>query len=91
MIKLPFTKAIYNIVARKTALKNPTFANKKLNVGLCCENTVSIKQIPFLTMTNRESIKTPTVNHKYEEGETTPGKGSMTIPDTKDFYMGESV
>jgi hypothetical protein len=82
----PFAK----IASTKSVSKRPIeYPNPVLNVGVFSENMGSMPQVNFMTMkiAQPENINTG-VDTSYNN-ET--GKGSVYIPEYKDYYTGEPV
>jgi hypothetical protein len=82
-------KSITNIIARKRIDRGIQFPNYVLNVGLMDEVTQSMPQINFYNAIPQKQAK---INDDLETGSVdASNKGALTIPNTKDYYMGESL
>jgi hypothetical protein len=82
-------KTITNNIARQRINRGIQFPNHILNVGLMDEVTQSMPQINFY---NAIPTKKAKINDDLETGSVdVSNKGALTIPNTKDFYMGESL
>lgn len=71
-------------------IKAPEQANPSLNLGIFQEAMSSQKQLDFLKATQPETIKHVKYNDQ-EQGNMDVGRGTLTIPNTKDFWVGDPL
>lgn len=90
MLKLPQTGKLYKIVSNMVAFKIPENANASLNVGVFQqENSGNVKQLNYLSATQPETIKV--ITYDVETGNLDSSKGLRDIPNTADFWLGNSI
>lgn len=89
-LKLPITHLLFRNVSGQVAIKGVDRGNLKLNLGVFNENMGSIKQLDFLKSAQRETMKEIKFND-IDQGNMDYGKGTLDIPDSKDFWVGDPI
>jgi hypothetical protein len=88
-MKLPNTLKAFLSIAYREVNRPVTNPNPVLEVGIFDNVTESIKQIDFL---NGFKTTTPTLSpDEVEIGTLDTGKGALSFPDTKDYWMGNPI
>lgn len=89
-MKLPITHLIFRNISAQVGIKRPDMANPKINIGIFNENMGSQKQLDFLKSSQPETIREIKYND-VDQGNMDYGKGTLTIPDSKDYWVGDPI